>query len=86
MTITNFPEDYSREELLSLFDDMQVLNCTILDRRILAKSASWPQVKTRALITFANHAQAKEAIQTLNGVNIRGSKVIVSPDKSTLAS
>mmetsp|Transcript_21615 Transcript_21615/g.28934 ORF Transcript_21615/g.28934 Transcript_21615/m.28934 type:complete len:186 (-) Transcript_21615:915-1472(-) len=79
VTAINFPEDYSKEELLMIFEDMHVLSIHIMPRKVLEKSASWPQVRSRAEITFTTHRDAKDAIRLLNGVMIRGKKLLIKP-------
>lgn len=78
VTALNFPEYYTVDDLKSIFAETSIISCVIFPRKALEKSASWPQVKTRAEITFNSHMHAKDAC-ALNGVTISGTKLQVKP-------
>ena len=78
VTVINYPEDYTGEELRSIFPDAPILSCIMLPRKSLEKSASWPSIKTRAEITFRTHEHAQDACM-LDGVTICGMRLQVKP-------
>jgi len=78
VTVINFPKDYSAADLRSIFPETSIVSCVILPRRVLEKSASWPQVRTRAEITFTSNTHAKDAC-ALHGVAIGGVRLHVKP-------
>ena len=60
--------------------DLPILSCTLIPRKSLEKSSTWPAIRTRAEITFANHKGALDA-EMLNGVTIGNMKLQVGPSK-----
>jgi hypothetical protein len=74
VTALNFPEDYSADDLKSIFVETSIISCVIIPRKALEKSASWPEVRTRAEITFNSHMHAKDAC-ALNGLTIGGMRL-----------
>ena len=78
MTAINFPEDYTEQELRSIFVDAPILSCVIIPKKMLEKNASYTQVRSRAEITFRTHTHAKDAC-SLNGVTIGNMKLYVRP-------
>ena len=81
VTVINFPEDYTYDQLKSIFvPSMPIVSCVVIPKKSLEKGASWPQVKTRAEITFRSHSDAKDAC-SLDGVKIGNTKLQVKPSK-----
>jgi RNA recognition motif-containing protein len=78
VTAINFPEDYTEHELRSIFVDAPILSCVIIPKKMLEKNASYPQVRSRAEITFRTHMHAKDAC-SLNGVTIGNMKLQIRP-------
>ena len=78
VTVINYPSCYTADELKSIFSHAPILNMSILPRKVLEKSSSWPEVQTRAEITFQSTVDAREACM-LNGVKIRDTQLQVRP-------
>ena len=78
MSVINYPSYYNLEQLKNVFSHAPIVNCSVLPRKVLEKSSSWPEVQTRAEITFMSTVDAKESLM-LDGVKIGNTIMQVRP-------